>query len=520
MNKTTAIYCFFLALLLPAICFSQEDVDPFPGLIRGPYLQVGTPNSIMIRWRTDGSGRSRVRFGAEAGRLDHTVDDSTLVTEHKVTLHGLLPDTKYYYSIGGFKDTLQGDRSDYFHTLPAAGVAGHYRIGVFGDCGNNSVNQKESRDQFLKYLGDHYINAWILLGDNAYGHGADAEFQAKFFNIYKDNLLKTYPLYPSPGNHDYNDREASSEVARRTHEIAYYQNFSMPFNGEAGGTPSGTPAFYSYDVGNIHFLSLDSYGKEENQYRLYDTTGPQVQWVIRDLKANKNKGWIIAYWHHPPYTMGSHNSDEVDELIKIRENFVRILEREGVDLVLCGHSHDYERSRLMMGHYGMQASFRAAVNNVSNSSGLYDGSENSAPYIKDSLNNKGTVYIVTGSAGQLGGKQRTYPHSAMYFADADHGGASMIEVTNNRLDWRWICADGVIRDHFTMMKNVNKHSVLSVKKGESVTLTASFVGKYHWNKSAETGASLTVSPGSGKTIYTVSDEFGNVKDSFEVMETK
>ncbi|MDR3714869.1 MAG: metallophosphoesterase family protein [Puia sp.] len=519
MNKKVLVYFFLFAFLSPFAGFSQNG-DPFPSLIRGPYLQVATTSSIMIRWRTDGSARSRVRYGAEAGRLDRVVDDSSLVTEHKVVLSGLEPDTKYFYSIGGFRDTLQGDGSDYFHTLPLPGLAGHYRIGVFGDCGNNSVNQKQSRDQFLKYLGNDYLNAWILLGDNAYSHGADAEFQAKFFNIYKDNLLKNYPLFPSPGNHDYNDREASSEVARNTHEIAYYQNFSMPFHGEAGGTPSGTPAFYSYDIGNIHFLSLDSYGQEENQYRLYDTTGPQVQWVKKDLAANKNKEWVVAYWHHPPYTMGSHNSDEVDELIKIRENFIRILEREGVDLVLCGHSHDYERSRLMMGHYGMQASFRAAVNNVSNSSGLYDGSENSAPYIKDSLNNKGTVYIVSGSAGQLGGKQLTYPHSAMYFADADHGGASIIEVTNNRLDWKWICADGVIRDHFTMMKNVNRHSVISIKKGESATLTASFVGKYHWNKSGETGASIIVSPVSGKTVYTVTDEFGNVKDSFEVVVRK
>jgi hypothetical protein len=519
MNRSIFAYCFFLVLLLPFVCFSQDrdDADPLPHLVRGPYLQVATSSSMMIRWRTDGSARSRVRFGVQPGRLDYTVDDSALVTEHKVTIRGLLPDTRYYYSIGGFKDTLQGDGSDYFHTLPVPGTAGHYRIGVFGDCGNNSVNQKASRDQFLRYLGAGDLNAWILLGDNAYGHGADAEFQAKFFNIYKDNLLKKYPLFPSPGNHDYNDREASAEVAQNTHEIAYYQNFSMPSNGEAGGIPSGTPAFYSYDIGNIHFLSLDSYGKEENQYRLYDTLGPQAQWVKRDLEANKNKGWIIAYWHHPPYTMGSHNSDEVDELVKIRENFIRILEREGVDLVLCGHSHDYERSRLMAGYYGMEASFRADKDNVSNSSGLYDGSDNSGPYIKDSAHNKGTVYIVSGSAGQLGGKQRSFPHDAMFFSDADHGGACIIEVTNNRLDWKWICADGVIRDHFTMMKNVNTHSVIHARKGEPVILTASFVGKYHWNKSGETGQSLTVRPASGKTIYTVSDEFGNLQDSFEVL---
>jgi acid phosphatase type 7 len=40
----------------------------------------------------------------------------------------------------------------------------------------------------------------------------------------------------------------------------------------------------------------------------------------------------------------------------------------------------------------------------------------------------------------------------MYFADDTHGGASIVEIQNGRLDFKWICADGVIRDHFTMIK--------------------------------------------------------------------
>ena len=149
--------------------------------------------------------------------------------------------------------------------------------------------------------------------------------------------------------------------------------------------------------------------------------------------------------------MGNHTSDEEMELVKIRENFLPILERYGVDLVLCGHSHDYERSRLMKGHYGMEKSFKAALYDLSMSSGRNDGGPDSAPYEKDS-SNKGTVYVVSGSAGQLGGKQPSFPHDAMYFSDAEHGGADMIEVKGNRLDFTWICADGVVRDHFTMVK--------------------------------------------------------------------
>lgn len=495
---------------------AEAKSNPKPQLIRGPYLQVATTNSIVVRWRTDAFARSRVRIGRIPEKLDQSADDSTLTTEHIVTVKGLLPDTKYYYSIGGMKDTLQGGVSNYFYTLPPAGKTGFLRIGAFGDCGNNSINQRNVRDAFVNYLGNDYMNAWVLLGDNSYPDGADAELQAKFFNIYKDDLLKKYPLFPSPGNHDYHDIEFSAERAQRKHEVAYYQNFSMPVNGESGGVASGTKAFYSFDIGNVHFLSLDSYGKEKDQYRLYDTLGPQVEWVKKDLEANQNREWVVAYWHHPPYTMGSHSSDGVGELAKIRENFIRILERYGVDLVLCGHSHDYERSGLMKGHYGQEASFDPAVHYLTRSSGRYDGSSNACPYIKDSLKNEGTVYVVSGSAGQLGGRSKGFPHNAMQYSTDSVGGASILEIRENRLDLKWICADGKIRDQFTMMKNVNHTTKINHKKGEPLTLTASYIGDYKWNKSADHSRSITVNPSSGKTVYEVKDPYSCVKDVFEV----
>lgn len=456
-----------LVLLAPLLTFAQnqkerkgkssEDKDDpatvLPVLIRGPYLQAASPNSIMIRWRTDALCRSRVRFGSTTGSLNKTADDSALVTEHKVMLQSLTPMTRYYYSVGDIRNQLQGDSNNYFFTLPESGKTGVYRIGIFGDCGNNSVNQRNVRDQFLKYLGQHYLNAWILLGDNTYPDGTDAEFQMNFFNIYKDNLLKKYPLFPSPGNHDYHDKEFSAAVAQQTHEIAYYQNFSMPVDRGSGGVASHTPSYYAFDIGNIHFLSLDSYGKE-NGARIYDTLGPQVEWIKKDLAETRSK-WVVAYFHHPPFTMGSHSSDEEEQLVKIRENLVPILERYGVDLVLCGHSHDYERSRPMYGYYGKEEAFDSARYTLTGSSGKNDGSQNSSPYIKRQLRGKGTIYVVTGSAGKLGGMQPGFPHNAMYYSDAIHGGASMLEVNGDRLDFKWICADGVIRDRFTIIKNTD-----------------------------------------------------------------
>ncbi|MEO6000108.1 MAG: metallophosphoesterase family protein [Chitinophagaceae bacterium] len=464
-----------MCLTLIAVSFSalSQEEDPVPSrnpgmpeLLRGPYLQMASATGMTIRWRTNASDRSRVVYGSDSAKLSMVVDDSTLATDHIVRLNALKPYTRYYYSIGSYKDTIQSGANNYFYTLPEPGSTMPLRIAAFGDCGNNSVNQRKVRDAVMKYMGTNDLNAWILLGDNAYSYGTDAEFQAKFFNIYKNQFLKKYPLFPSPGNHDYGDIKSAGK--KDQYKIAYYQNFTVPTHGEAGGVPSTAQAYYSFDIGNVHFLSLDSYGKDEMGKAMFDLDGAQVAWVKKDLEANKNKTWVVAYFHHPPYTMGSHDSDKELLLVNIRQNFIKILEDNGVDLVLNGHSHVYERSKLMKGYFGMENDFDSVKNNVSNSTGLYDGSKNSAPYTKSKTNTSGTVYVVSGSAGAQGGAKASYPHKAMFYSNNQVGGALMVEVTGNKLNVKWICADGEIRDNFTMMKDVNKKDEKLLKKDKQL----------------------------------------------------
>jgi 3',5'-cyclic AMP phosphodiesterase CpdA len=459
----TIKFLFLLALPIlivqgrPAVAQGTANATADPTLtelLRGPYLEVATPSSMTVRWRTSVAEGSTVRYGLASGNLDMQVTDTSSVAEHIIKIPGLKPLTKYYYSIGTLTAKIEGDENNYFYTLPATGSETLIRIAGFGDCGNNSINQRNVRDHIVKYLGDNYLNAWLLMGDNAYTSGSDAEFQAKFFNIYQDAMLKRFPIFPVPGNHDYRDLQ-TVDITNRF-RMAYYQNFTVPTNGEAGGVPSNTQSYYSYDIGNVHFLALDSYGPDSKGKHIYDEMGEQAQWVKKDLEANTNKKWIIAYFHHPPYTMGSHNSDTESLLVKIREHFIKILEDNGVDLILCGHSHVYERSKLMKGYYGKEADFDSLKYNLSNSSALYDGSKNSAPYLKSKTNTNGTVYVVSGSAGAQGGHQPGWPHKAMYYSNNDIGGAVVLEIQGNQLQLKWICADGKIGDHFTMMKDVSK----------------------------------------------------------------
>lgn len=479
-------------------------------LTRGPYLQRGTPTSVVVRWRSSIATNTTVKYGLTAGSLTQTASNASSVTEHEITLTGLTSNTKYYYSIGSSTQTLQGDAANFFVTAPTVGTEKKTYVWVTGDCGNNSTNQANVRNRYASYMGSNYTDVWLLLGDNAYDAGTDSEYQSKFFNVYKDDMLKKTVLWPATGNHDY----ANNATRQNDHNVPYYSNFTLPTAAEAGGVASGTEAFYSYNYANIHFISLDSYGKESNTYRLYDTLGPQVVWLKQDLAANTQK-WTIVYWHHPPYTMGSHNSDTESELVNIRQNFIRILERYKVDLILCGHSHVYERSRLMKGHYGNESTFSAGTHNLSTSSAKYDGSSNSCPYIKNTATPNGTVYVVAGSAGQLGGTQSSWPHAAMYYSDANNGGSLALTIEANRLDAKWVCADGVVRDQFTIEKNVNKTTNVTINAGQSTTLNASWVGNYSWSPGGATSKSITVSP-AASTTYTVTDGLSCLSDVFNV----
>jgi hypothetical protein len=489
------------------LCLLSVVLNAQVSLVKGPYLQVGSPNSMIIKWETNIATDTKVEYDTTATNMNFFAGSLAMDTVHEVQLSGLLPYTKYYYTIGSKTMMIQGDTNNYFVTSPLTGQTGKYRFWVTGDCGNLSTNQLDCKNQYNLYNKNKLTDGWLLLGDNAYFSGTNTEFNAQFFAVYQTDIMKHAVLWPSPGNHDYNNG------ATTTPTVPYFDIFTVPTNGESGGVPSGTKTYYSYDYGNIHFVSLDSYGTISNK-KMYDTTGQQALWLKQDLTAN-NSRWTVVYFHHPPYTMGSHNSDTETELELIRSSFLKMLERYDVDVVMCGHSHDYERAKLMKGHYGKEPTFVAGTHHLSTSSALYDGSTNSCPYIKDSLNKRlGIVYVVAGSAGQVGGMQASFPHDAMYYSNATDGGSFILDVEENRLDGKWLCGDGSIRDKFTMFKDVNRVTTYYIDTTQSATLNASWPGRYTWSN-GDTLRAITVSP-TVNTTYWVKDQFNCVADTFKI----
>ena len=403
-------------------------------LLRGPYLQVPTSESIIIRWRTDVPTESVVQYGLETNNLSFSASDLGPTDEHIVRLSGLASATRYYYSIGSASQTLAAGIDYTFDTSPASEIVSTTRVWAFGDSG--TTNARVVMNSYVQYLGTNQTDVWLTMGDLAYEAGTDGQFQTNFFNVF-DGMLRKLAMWPTVGNHEV-------ESVPPGQRFPYLDIFSFPTNGEAGGVASGKEEYYSFNRANIHFICLDS----ETQSR--DTNGAMANWLRADLAATTNQ-WIIAFFHHAPYSKGTHDSDDANwdpEMVEMRENMLPILEAGGVDVVLAGHSHDYERSYLLHGHYGYSTEMSPEMILDSGS-----GRENdTGAYVKPAsgpLANRGTVYVIAGTGCCV---DYMYTNHPAIFKGESELGSMVLEINSNRLDAVFLRETGAIDDSFTIIK--------------------------------------------------------------------
>ena len=156
-------------------------------------------------------------------------------------------------------------------------------------------------------IGSLRPTAVLPLGDNQYEDGTLAAFQA----VYAPTWGKYFSItHPAVGNHEYLTPGASG----------YFGYF-------------GVPAYYSYNLGSWHFISLDS---ECNQVGGCQAGSAEEAWLQADLRAN-SKLCTLAYWHEPIWSSGQ--EPQATQMLAIWAD----LETANVDVVLTGHNHDYER---------------------------------------------------------------------------------------------------------------------------------------------------------------------------------
>jgi hypothetical protein len=267
-----------------------------------PYLTPtkSPTNSININWNTRSLKSTIVAYGLTPSLKDTAILKG-LSCYHHLRLTNLLPKNMYYYRIlpnGGLKR---------FKTFPV--YADSFTFIAFGDTRSDSVTHQSIINRMANYEFDFLLHTgdFIIRGD-------DFSAWSTFFNI-EDTILQEKQFLPAIGNHEYP-------------YWIYDTLFALP----------DAEYFYSVNYGNAHFIMLDT------QMELY---GAQRNWLRNDLITTANDtliDWIFVNLHRPPYSSGSHGSQ-----MDVREAFCPLFEQYGVDIVFCGHDHDYERTREING---------------------------------------------------------------------------------------------------------------------------------------------------------------------------
>ncbi len=298
-------------------------------------------------WTTQEAGSGTVTvIGADGGSLTRQASmqafqptDTGLASafyQYQTDITGLQPGTLYRYSVAVDGQALVADASPFrFRTAPQALVpdasqlrsrtpqADKFSFLAFGDSGAESP-QQASLVQLMAAEPD--ISMVVHVGDLAYPDGTFEEFEDAYFGV-NAPLMARLPFFSTPGNHEYNTDSAA------------------PYLAVVAAPESGVPAadlgrYYSFDWGNAHLVSVDS--------NLLATAraSAMLAWLDADLAAT-DRYWRIVFLHHTPYPTGFHLGDPICAAVEQLVN--PVVERHGVQLLLAGHEHGYERTHPLAG---------------------------------------------------------------------------------------------------------------------------------------------------------------------------
>ncbi len=186
------------------------------------------------------------------------------------------------------------------------------RIAAAGDVGDSGARLDRTGAAIAKLGTPHPYDALLLLGDNVYPNGDPARLPATVFKPFGAVLGEGSKLLAILGNHD----------VKEGHGPAQMKALGMPGR------------WWSTQLGPVLLVGLDSNTPTDRTQRA---------WLERTLR-DSTAPWKIVALHHPPYSAGYQGSS-----LAVRRAFRPLFERYGVQLVLSGHDHDYQRSKLLDG---------------------------------------------------------------------------------------------------------------------------------------------------------------------------
>lgn len=444
-------------LLLVLLTVFLQAQDAF--LVK-PYLQLGDAPKLAAKERLDLLWHAEDRdaawsvevkgprgWVAQAAPAYRRLDAPPLPAHriYRVTLRNLTPGAKAPYRV-----KLEG--KVVFEAEAQARRPGAHRMVVFGDAADGSAAQQA----LAKAVAGAHPDAVFIVGDLVYGRGRASEYRTHFFPVYNAEgvpLMRSVPFLGVPGNHDVPFKGLGDAAA-------YFAYWSMPLDGPvlAPGDPNAAPAVpgvhdavvaaagsafprmasYSFDYGNVHWTVLDS-----NVYA--DWTSPALKaWLEADLRAAQGATWRIAALHHPLFQSSrSHMDDQWMRPIS------PLLEQYGVDLVLAGHVHNYQRTAPLRFRPTKVGPRSRPVEGTFTVDEAFDG--------KTATRARGVIHIVTGAGGaelydpwQTEVRASWQPWTRAFISDRHS--FTVLDVAGRALKVRQVDAEGRELDRITLTK--------------------------------------------------------------------
>lgn len=445
-----------------------------------PYLQPGNdgPTGMVVAWQTD---NRPCRFLVEVDEIGPVVpertermtdDDGELRWNYAARIRGLTPGRKYRYRV------VADDRpiaEGWFTAVKPRGTK--TRFVAFGDNSYGDISDRMNAYQAWKLRPDFVMNT----GDNVYPEGTDSQYARMFFPVYNADeagprigapLLRSVPFYTVVANHDVRGKDKDGKPVvdfdALPDAFAYCTSMILPLNGPPSpqvpplvGNAQAIAHFracagdrfpnqlnYRFDYGDLHFLCLDSnLYVDPNDRRLQ-------QWIEDDLRAT-DAAWKLVVFHHPSFNAGEHHFTQQHMRV-----LSPIFERCGVDMVLHGHEHTYQRTRPLR----FTPTDTRGASNVGSKARLipgnfqvdrrFDGRTQTVP--------DGIVYVTTGAGGKAlyepewGQTARTHAEDGHidYMARwvSDRHSLTVFDVDRSQMRVRQIDQWGGEVDRFTLRK--------------------------------------------------------------------
>jgi predicted phosphodiesterase len=303
----------FWLLLLPVFALPPSGDAQAQAFTKLPMPQSFRTNELRVQWETDSNPIGTVH--ALDWGLSSPAESSVLAQEtiavaadrfvHRAVATGLAAGTSYVYRVRSGAAT---SATYPVRTAPPAGSS--FRMAWIAD------NQNQLGTSFLSVL-----ERILPFAPDVIGHAGDtvqngpvlAEWQTQYFDpmAAAQNLGQRTPVLVARGNHDGDSPPA----------LAYHW---LPGNGH----------WYAETIGRVRFVFLESniQSAEQNDFLRAELASP----------ASQNAEFRVAIFHHPPYT-NLWDQPGYDGQQYQRDFWVPIFEQYGVDLVISGHAHCYER---------------------------------------------------------------------------------------------------------------------------------------------------------------------------------